>query len=101
MLRIHCPYCREARSEEEFSYAGEAHIRRPEDPKALSDQEWGEYLHYRTNARGPHREMWLHAAGCRRYFNVLRDTVSYEILEVHPIGTRPPGDTSGDSGTRA
>ena len=96
MLGIYCPYCQEVRSEEEFSYAGEAHIRRPEEPGALSDQEWGEYLHFRTNARGPHREMWVHAAGCRRYFNVLRDTVSYEILEVYSIRTRPAGDTSGD-----
>ena len=62
MLRIRCPYCEEARSEEEFAYAGEAHIRRPEDPEALSDREWGEHLHFRTNARGPHREMWVHAA---------------------------------------
>lgn len=98
MLRIHCPYCREVRSEEEFSYAGEAHIRRPEDPSARSDQEWGEYLHFRTNARGPHREMWVHAAGCRRYFNVLRDTVSYEILEVYPIGPPPTNDRSGNRG---
>ena len=97
MLRIRCPHCGESRSEEEFTYAGEAHIRRPEAPGALTDAEWGDYLYLRTNTRGPHREMWLHAAGCRRYFNVLRDTVSYEILEVYPIGT-PPSDagTSGD-----
>ncbi len=96
MLRIRCPYCEEARSEEEFSYAGEAHIRRPEDPEALSDREWGEYLHFRTNARGPHRETWVHTAGCRRYFNVLRDTVSYEILDVYPVGTVPPDDLPGN-----
>ena len=41
--------------------------------------------------------MWVHAAGCRRYFNVLRDTVSYEILEVYPIGT-PSEDASGNHG---
>ena len=96
MLRLRCPYCGEARSEEEFAYAGEAHIRRPEDPDALSDREWGEYLHFRTNTRGPHREMWVHAAGCRRYFNVLRDTVSYEILDVYPVGTAPSDDSTGN-----
>ena len=89
MLRIPCPYCGEARSQEEFSYAGEAHIRRPPNPDAVSDREWGDYLHLRNNPRGPHREMWVHAAGCRRYFNVLRDTVSYEILTVYPIGHEP------------
>ena len=86
MFRIRCPHCRETRSEEEFSYGGEAHIARPADPGSLSDAEWGKYLHTRTNSRGPHRELWVHTAGCRRYFNVLRDTVSYEILDVYPVG---------------
>ncbi len=98
MLHIRCPYCREMRSEEEFSYAGEAHIRRPPDPDALSDREWGDYLHFRKNPRGPHREIWVHTAGCRRYFNVLRDTVSYEILEVYPAGVPAP-DPSGETQT--
>lgn len=92
MLQIRCPHCQELRSEEEFSYAGEAEIRRPPGPAALTDQEWGDYLHFRRNPRGPHLEMWRHAAGCGRYCNVLRDTVSYEILEVHPIGGKPIGN---------
>ena len=90
MLLIPCPYCREARAEVEFDYAGEAHVARPA-PGAASEREWGEYLHLRANPRGPHREMWYHAAGCRRYFNVLRDTVSYEILECYPIGASGGG----------
>ena len=86
MLLIPCPYCGEARSEEEFVYGGEAHIRRPPEPTTLDDQAWGEYLHFRANPRGTHRELWFHAAGCRRYFNVLRDTASYEILKAYKIG---------------
>lgn len=85
MLQIFCPYCQQMRSEEEFSYAGEAHIKRP-DPRVATDREWGDYLHVRSNPRGEHREMWCHAAGCRRYFNVLRDTVTYRIAETYPIG---------------
>lgn len=87
MLLIYCPYCRESRAEEEFSYAGEADIRRPERPETLSDEEWGRYLHFRRNPRGAHREMWRHDAGCGRYFNVVRDTVSYAIAESAAIGT--------------
>ena len=79
MLAIYCPHCGETRAEEEFSYAGEGDIRRPLAPAELSDEEWGRYLHFRRNPRGEHREMWCHTAGCRRYFNVMRDTVSYEI----------------------
>lgn len=86
MLLIPCPYCLEERSEEEFAYSGEAHLRRPAAAAELDDREWGDYLHFRDNPRGVHRELWYHAAGCRRYFNVQRDTVSYRILQSYPIG---------------
>jgi hypothetical protein len=33
-----------------------------------------------------HHELWDHVAGCRQYFNVTRDTVTYEILETYKIG---------------
>ena len=89
MLLIRCPHCGEARSEEEFSCAGEAHIRRPAPD--VSDREWADYLYSRTNPKGRHRELWIHAAGCRRYFNVVRDTVSYRIVAVYPIGGEVPG----------
>jgi sarcosine oxidase subunit delta len=89
MLLIHCPYCKETREEEEFSCAGEAHIQRPSEPQSASDEEWGDYLFFRKNPRGIHHEMWQHTAGCRRYFNVTRDTVSYQILESYPMGSRP------------
>lgn len=85
MLEIYCPYCRESRDEEEFSYSGEANIVRPKDPDALSDEAWGDYLFFRKNPRGCHEEMWFHAMGCRRYIVVTRDTVSYEIHATRPI----------------
>ena len=89
MLQIYCPYCKQTREEEEFSCAGEAHIKRPSDPQAASDKEWGDYLFFRKNPRGIHHEMWQHSAGCRRYFNVIRNTVTYEVLESYPMGTSP------------
>ena len=89
MLHIHCPYCGESREEDEFHYSGEAHIARPLDPESLDDEAWGDYLFFRKNPRGLHQEMWNHAAGCRRYFNVTRDTVTYEILETYRIGEQP------------
>lgn len=39
--------------------------------------------------RGLHHELWIHAAGCRQYFNATRDTLTYEILETYKIGTQP------------
>jgi len=89
MFYIHCPYCAEQRSEEEFHCMGQAHIQRPENPEAASDREWGDYLFFRDNLRGLHQEMWVHAAGCRKFFNVARNTVSYEILETYRMGAQP------------
>jgi heterotetrameric sarcosine oxidase delta subunit len=91
VLRIPCPWCG-PREEDEFSYGGEAHIARPLDPAALSDGEWADYLFMRTNPMGRHRERWVHSHGCRRWFNVERDTTSHEIIAVYRMGEAPPGD---------
>jgi sarcosine oxidase subunit delta len=40
----------------------------------------------RTNSRGAHKERWVHSHGCRRWFNVERDTVTYRILRVYQMG---------------
>ncbi len=89
MFYIYCPHCGEHREEEEFHAKGEAHLARPLDPDNCSDREWGEYLYMRKNPRGLHHELWIHAAGCRKFFNMTRDTVSYEIKEVYKVGERP------------
>ncbi len=89
MFEIFCPHCEEHRDQEEFHPVGQAHIARPADPDACTDEEWAEYLYFRKNPRGLHHEMWVHAVGCRRFFNVTRDTVSYEIKEVYLMGTQP------------
>jgi len=86
MFVIYCPYCEEHREEEEFHASGEAHLARPLDPDSCSDKEWGDFLYFRKNPRGIHRELWQHTAGCRKYFNITRNTVSYEILETYKVG---------------
>ncbi len=89
MLLIPCPYCGE-RDETEFSYGGEAHIVRPKDPDALSDAAWADYVFMRPNSKGILLERWVHAHGCRRWFNVARDTLTYEIHAVYKMGEKPP-----------
>jgi sarcosine oxidase, subunit delta len=83
MLLIPCPYCAMARPEIEFRYGGEAHIARAADPGALSDDEWANFLYFRSNPKGVAAERWRHAFGCGRFFNCLRDTVSDKILAVY------------------
>lgn len=89
MLQIDCPYCG-TRDEHEFAYAREAHIRRPTNQDQLSDEEWADYLFMRKNPKGIHFERWMHAKGCRRYFNVARHTVTHEILAVYEMGKPAP-----------
>jgi len=89
MLHIHCPYCEEMREEEEFNSAGQAHIERPLQPEELSDEQWARYLFFRKNPRGLHHEMWVHTHGCRKYFNITRNTVTYQIMETYKMGLQP------------
>tara|TARA_Y100001960_G_C13921508_1_gene470171 strand:+ start:44 stop:328 length:285 start_codon:yes stop_codon:yes gene_type:complete len=89
MLLIECPYCGE-RDESEFLQGGEAHITRPKDPAKLSDEEWADYLFMRQNTKGIFLERWVHRHGCRRWFNIARDTVTNKILMVYEMGQKPP-----------
>jgi sarcosine oxidase subunit delta len=90
MLLITCPWCG-TRDEHEFSYGGEAHISRPEHPEKVNDKEWASYLYMRNNPKGLFLERWVHTHGCRRWFNVQRDTLTHEISAVYKIGEPPPG----------
>ena len=88
MLLIECPYCG-MRAETEFAYGGEGGIARPLQTETLSDEQWGDYLFMRKNPKGLHREQWLHAAGCRRWFNAERHTVSYQFSKFYKPGENP------------
>ena len=88
MLLVKCPFCGD-RDELEFSCGGEAHIARPLAENTLTDAEFADYLFLRDNPKGVFLERWIHTDGCRRWFNVARDTVSHEIIEVYPMGETP------------
>tara|TARA_B100001093_G_scaffold325889_1_gene310912 strand:- start:134 stop:541 length:408 start_codon:yes stop_codon:yes gene_type:complete len=88
MLIINCPHCG-PREESEFACGGEAHIARPLAENSISDAEFADYLFLRDNPKGLFLERWRHSAGCRRWFNIARDTVSHEIIEVYPMGALP------------
>jgi sarcosine oxidase subunit delta len=78
MLLIPCPWCGE-RDEIEFSYGGQAEVPYPADPAALSDEAWAEFVFIRDNPRGLFAERWVHTQGCRRWFDLVRNTVTHEI----------------------
>ena len=88
MMLIDCPFCG-PRDETEFSCGGEAHIARPLAENKISDAEFADYLFMRDNPKGLFLERWRHSAGCRRWFNMARDTVSHDIVEIYPMGGLP------------
>jgi heterotetrameric sarcosine oxidase delta subunit len=79
-MRITCPCCGE-RALEEFTYLGDANAKRPRDGGADATDEWVDYVYFRDNPAGPHRELWYHGAGCRSWLIVTRDTRNHAISD--------------------
>ena len=88
MLLVPCPWCG-PRDEREFRYGGQAGIDHPADPDALTDEEWADFLFMRDNPKGPFAERWFHTAGCRRWFDAVRDTATYEFGRTTPPPVEP------------
>lgn len=82
-MRISCPHCG-PRDLREFSYLGDATVRRPDPnhPSALA--QFVEYVYLRDNTAGQHREYWYHGAGCQAWFVLTRDTRTHEIAASEP-----------------
>lgn len=91
MLLIPCPWCG-PRNEDEFHYGGQAGVAYPEEPALLTDEEWARYLFFRENPKGAFAERWVHSAGCRRWFNLIRDTATNELLPASAPGEKALGD---------
>lgn len=71
-FRITCPNCGE-RSYTEFWFGGEV----PDSGDDAFARAW-----LRRNAAEVQLERWFHAAGCRRWLTVERDTVTNEVQRV-------------------
>ncbi len=91
MLAIPCPWCG-MRAEIEFRCGGESHIRRP--ALECTDGEWADYLHNRENPKGLHFERWHHLHGCGMWFNLVRSTVTHEIIASYRM-TDPKPEIGG------
>lgn len=94
MLLIPCPWCG-PRDEIEFRYGGQAHLAYPAAPGALTDAEWADFLFMRDNPKGDWSERWMHSAGCRRWFNVVRSTVDHRISASYPMDAEPAEGGTG------
>ncbi|MGI9245399.1 MAG: sarcosine oxidase subunit delta [Steroidobacteraceae bacterium] len=82
-MLIPCPYCG-PRIHEEFTYLGDATLRRPDPAAAGAEEAYFEYGYLRDNPAGPHQELWFHAAGCHAWIVVERDTRTHLVQRARP-----------------
>ena len=77
MLWIICPTCGE-RPVSEFRFGGEL----PAVPDSITDEAARnvDYVWMLDNIRGVTTERWFHAAGCRRWLTLQRDTVNDRVV---------------------
>jgi heterotetrameric sarcosine oxidase delta subunit len=88
MIQLPCPWCG-YRNVSEFGYLGEL-LERP-DPATTTPEEWRSYLYLRSNPAGRLEEGWYHRAGCRRYFEAVRDTTDNMVFETRRPARRGAG----------
>ena len=89
-MRIPCPFCG-ARDVREFSYLGDATVSRPDPRVPDAINRFLDYVYFRDNAAGPHREFWYHGSGCQTWLVVTRDTRTHEISSAEPASEAPVG----------
>jgi heterotetrameric sarcosine oxidase delta subunit len=79
MLWLDCPTCGR-RPIEEFSFGGE----RRAVPDWITDPDERDFdeVWVFENPDGEATERWFHAAGCRRWLTVLRDTRVDQVVEI-------------------
>ena len=78
MQLLKCPFCGN-RDQSEFTYVREI----ASVPGLQAEQAaWQTYVYERDNPRGPHNEWWHHHLGCRQILEIVRDTMTHEIVSV-------------------
>lgn len=77
MHRFDCPRCGR-RPIEEFVFGGEHHT----IPDAITDADARnlDEVWMFENPAGPTTERWFHAAGCRRWLTIRRDTTTDTVV---------------------
>ena len=76
---ILCPHCG-SRDTSEFFFRGEARPQRPQYEDGTDA--FVDHVYERVNNAGAQVEHWYHAAGCRNWLLVERDTRTHAFLSV-------------------
>jgi sarcosine oxidase, subunit delta len=52
---------------------------RPDDPMAVDDAKWADYMYNHSNVKGWSSERWFHVRGCGRWCVIERNTHTHAI----------------------
>lgn len=89
MRLMECPWCG-FRDEVEFRFGG-SFDPEVEPPAGISAAALAlEPAEAIPQVRMLRHERWSHTAGCRRWFNVVRDVSAGEIMAIYPMGVAAP-----------
>ena len=78
-MLIPCPHCG-TRPVEEFTFLGDASVRRPTSNDPSSMEQWYDYVYLRDNPKGRFDEYVHHSGGCRSWLVITRDTETHEVF---------------------
>jgi heterotetrameric sarcosine oxidase delta subunit len=78
-MLLNCPHCG-IRPVEEFTFNGDASIRRPTSTDPSTMAQWFDYTYLRDNPKGRFDEYVHHSGGCRAWLVVTRDTQTHEVF---------------------
>ncbi|MEP0520817.1 MAG: sarcosine oxidase subunit delta [Hyphomicrobiales bacterium] len=95
-MLIPCPHCGN-RDVSEFTYVGDAKAKRPSSATtdtSRAQDTWDEFIYYRDNPLGPHKELWQHVGGCRQFVELVRNTRTHEITGSKGRGPHLEGNHS-------
>jgi sarcosine oxidase subunit delta len=77
-MLIKCPHCG-TRPVEEFTFLGDATLKRPTSTDPETMDAWYDYVYLRDNPKGRFNEYVQHTGGCRAWLVVTRDTATHEV----------------------
>ena len=78
-MLIPCPHCG-TRPVEEFTFLGDASVKRPTSNDQASMEQWYDYVYLRNNPKGRFDEFVHHSGGCRAWLVISRDTDTHEVF---------------------
>lgn len=91
-MLIPCPHCG-TRPVEEFTFLGDASVKRPASNDPSSMEQRYDYVYLRNNPKGRFDEFVHHSGGCRAWLVISRDTETHEVFGC--VTVRDYGKTKG------